>query len=47
MEADGEEIFSKKRPVVAPGEMETISLNATHLDKIKKASKVVVSLKEA
>lgn len=47
VEADGEEIFSKKRPVVAPGEMETISLNATHLDKIKKASKVVVSLKEA
>lgn len=47
VEADGEEIFSKKRPVVAPGEMETISLNAAHLDKIKKASKVVVSLKEA
>ena len=47
VEADGEEIFSKKRPIVAPGEMETISLNATHLDKIKKASKVVVSLKEA
>ena len=47
VEADGEEIFSKKRPIVAPGEMETISLNAAHLDKIKKASKVVVSLKEA
>ncbi|MGN0771445.1 MAG: NAD(P)/FAD-dependent oxidoreductase [Christensenellales bacterium] len=47
VEADGVEIFSKKRPVVAPGEMETISLNAAQLEQIKNAGGIVVSLKEA
>ncbi len=46
VEVDGEEIFSKKRPVVAPGEMETITLKADQLDKVSKGQSVVVCLKE-
>ncbi len=46
VEVDGEEVFSKKRPVVAPGEMETITLKADQLDKVSKGQNVVVCLKE-
>lgn len=46
VEVDGQEVFSKKRPVVAPGEMETITLKAEMLEKVSKGQNVVVCLKE-
>ena len=44
---DGEEIYSKKKQVVAPGEMETILLTEKQIELIKKGTELVVSLKEA
>lgn len=42
--ADGEKIYGKKRPVVAPGEMENISLNAEQVKKLKGAKEIIISL---
>ena len=43
---DGEEIYSKKRQVCTPGEMENIQLSKEMVERIKKASSVVVELKQ-
>lgn len=42
--ADGVKIYGKKRPVVAPGEMENIALNAEQVKALKQAKEIVISL---
>lgn len=42
--ADGESIVVKKRPVVTPGEMETLKLTLEESDKLRKANDIIVSL---
>ncbi|MCM1289701.1 MAG: FAD-dependent oxidoreductase [Corallococcus sp.] len=42
--ADGVKIFGKKRPVVAPGEMENINLSAEQIKTLKNAKKVEITL---
>lgn len=41
---DGEKIVSRKRPIVTPGEMETIVLKPQLVEKIKKGSRLEVTL---
>ncbi len=41
---DGEKVYSRKRPVVAPGEMENITLNSEQVRKLKTAKEIVISL---
>ncbi len=43
--ADGEEIYSKKKQIVTPGEMESVILNAQAIEKAQKAAKLEVTLK--
>lgn len=43
--ADGEEIFVKKRPIVTPGEMESIALNSDQVKKLKQANNITISLR--
>ena len=42
--ADGVKVYGRKRPVVAPGEMENITLNAEQMKILKKAKTVEVTL---
>ena len=42
--ADGVKVFGKKRPVVAPGEMESITLNSDQVKQLKNAKEIVISL---
>lgn len=42
--ADGVKVFGKKRPVVAPGEMENIVLSAEQMKVLKQASDVEITL---
>ena len=42
--ADGVKVFGKKRPVVAPGEMENIVLSAEQMKALKQASDVEITL---
>lgn len=42
--ADGESIVVKKRPVVTPGEMETLKLTLEQSDKLRKANDITISL---
>ena len=42
--ADGVKIYGKKRPVVAPGEMENIVLNAEQMKTLKQANTVEITL---
>ncbi|MCM1043386.1 MAG: NAD(P)/FAD-dependent oxidoreductase [Corallococcus sp.] len=42
--ADGVKIYGKKRPVVAPGEMENITLNSEQVKQLKSAKEIVISL---
>lgn len=42
--ADGVKVFGKKRPVVAPGEMENINLTAEQMKILKSASNVEITL---
>lgn len=42
--ADGEKVASKKRPIVAPGEMETLTLKSDVVEIIKKANTVEIKL---
>ncbi len=44
--ADDSLIYSKKRPVLAPGEMETVKLKAQLLSDHRKASQITVKLEE-
>ena len=41
---DGEKIVSRKKPIVTPGEMETIVLKPELVEKVKKGSKLEVTL---
>ncbi len=41
---DGEKIFSRKRPIVTPGEMETVVLGSELVARIKQGSKLEVTL---
>jgi len=45
VEVDNEVIFSKARPVVAPGEMEKIDLKPEQVEKLRKASSIRVYLR--
>ena len=42
--ADGVKVFGKKRPVVAPGEMESINLTAQQVETLKKAQHIEITL---
>ncbi len=42
--ADGVKVFGKKRPVVAPGEMENITLSAEQMKTLKNAQNVEITL---
>ncbi len=42
--ADGVKVFGRKRPVVAPGEMENIVLTAAQMETLKKANDVEITL---
>ena len=42
--ADGVKVYGKKRPVVAPGEMENITLTAEQMKTLKQAQKVEITL---
>lgn len=42
--ADGEKVFSRKRRVVTPGEMESITLSAEQMRRLKQADKVEITL---
>lgn len=42
--ADGVKVFSRKRPVVTPGEMESISLTAEQMKQLKTANEVEITL---
>ena len=42
--ADGEVIAKKSKPIVTPGEMETINLTASQVEIIRKAKAVSVGL---
>ena len=42
---DGKEIFSKKKQIVTPGEMETVTLNKAQIDEIRKGKRLEVTLK--
>ena len=44
--ADGEEVYSAFRRVVAPGEMEYLTLSKEKAEKLRKAERVEVKLKE-
>lgn len=44
---NGERIYSRKRPVVAPGEMETIVLTAAAAQKLRSAQEIRLSLEDA
>ncbi len=44
--ADGQKIFGKKRAVVTPGEMENVVLSAHHMQLLKNASQVEITLLE-
>ena len=43
---DGQQIYSKKKQVVAPGEMETITLSEQLVEQIKQGSQLIISLKQ-
>lgn len=43
--ADGEEIYSRKKQIVTPGEMESVVLNADAIAKAQKADSITVTLK--
>lgn len=42
--ADGEKVLGKKRPVVAPGEMENIRLDEKTANRLRSAKEIVISL---
>ncbi|MBQ9448991.1 MAG: NAD(P)/FAD-dependent oxidoreductase [Acholeplasmatales bacterium] len=42
---DGEAIYSKKKQILTPGEMQNIELDATQVKKLRNASNIVVSLR--
>lgn len=42
--ADGERVFARKRRVVTPGEMESITLSAEQMRRLKQADKVEIAL---
>lgn len=42
--ADGVKVFGKKRPVVAPGEMENVNLSAEQVQALKNAQQVEITL---
>ncbi len=42
--ADGVKVFGKKRPVVAPGEMENINLKSEQVELLKKAQNIEITL---
>lgn len=42
--ADGVKVYGKKRPVVTPGEMESIALSGEVVQRLKNATKIVVAL---
>lgn len=42
--ADGENVVVKKRPVVTPGEMETLKLNLEQSNKLRNADSIIISL---
>ena len=42
--ADGVKVYGKKRQVVAPGEMENVTLNSAQVETLKKANEIVISL---
>ena len=42
---DGKEIFSKKKQIVTPGEMETVTLNKAQIDEIRNGKRLEVTLK--
>lgn len=44
--ADGEILFSRKRPIVTPGEMETVTLKAELADKARRAGEIIVGLED-
>ena len=45
VEADGEEIYSKKKQIVTPGEMESIVLNEEQIAKAIKCERLSVALR--
>ena len=45
--ADGEEVYSKPRPIVAPGEMETLELSESVSDRLRRAEKIELVLEKA
>ena len=45
IDVDGEEIYSKKKQIVTPGEMESVILDRELIEKAKRGKKVTVSLK--
>lgn len=45
VEADGEEIYSKKKQILTPGEMESVLLNAQQIKKAQNANNLIVKLK--
>ena len=44
MFADGVKVYGRKRPVVAPGEMENINLTAEQMKTLKQAKSVEITL---
>lgn len=42
--ADGEKVLGKKRPVVAPGEMENIRLDEKTANRLRSANEIIISL---
>jgi NADPH-dependent 2,4-dienoyl-CoA reductase/sulfur reductase-like enzyme len=42
--ADGEKILGKKRPIVAPGEMENVTLSSEQVQKLKNSNEIVIEL---
>lgn len=44
--ADGETVYSKRRPIVTPGEMENVTLNESQVKQLKTANEIVISLQE-
>lgn len=42
--ADGVKVYGRKRPVVAPGEMENINLTAEQMKTLKQAKSVEITL---
>ena len=45
-EIDGEEVFSKKKQIVTPGEMESVILTGEQIKRIQSGKKLTLRLKD-